>query len=167
MNLTQLLAALVLSIWAQIDPAILRHPEARPIADAMAQVAVEDASRAPVFSSHGVDLAVQAVYAAGESGVSLSPRSTSWDARSGLSCGIWQEPCWFVEAHPDPIAQARLWKKLLRVGQRECPGNPAAPLGGDCLKFGRPLAEQRVAAAREMLREALRTLPELALRSTP
>lgn len=160
----QTIYALVMFVWTLIDPALVRSPDARAIAMAIAQVTVEDARaavedprKAPIFSSRDVDVVVEAVYVAGESGARRAPKATSWDAKAGISCGAFQEPCEYV-AHHSLVDQARLWMHFLRVGKKDCPDSPAAMLGGHC-HIGRPLAEYRVATALELLREAMRHDP--------
>lgn len=153
--MVQTIRALILSVWALISPELAHTHDASAVASALATVAVEDADKAPVFGSHDVDVVVQAVYVAGESGVNQNPRPQSWDAKDLLSCGILQERCAFVRSH-SIIEQVRLWKQLLREGARVCPESPSAPLGGHC-RYARQLADARVAQARELLREAIRS----------
>lgn len=150
----QTIYALVMAVWTLLDPALARGPDARPIAMAIAEVAVDDVSKAPVFSSHDLDVVVEAVYVAGESGVRKNPAPQSWDAKAGKSCGAFQEPCGYVARH-SLRDQARFWMHLLREGKKDCPDSPAAMLGGHC-HVGRPLAEHRVAVSIELLRAVLR-----------
>jgi hypothetical protein len=56
---------------------------------------------------------------------SVDPRPQSWDARAGVSCGPWQEPCAFV-ARSTVRQQARLWLvDLRRYGLRSLDGSEA------------------------------------------
>jgi hypothetical protein len=151
----QTIRALVFSIWTLISPELARTPDAPVIADALATVAVQDANLPPVFGSHDVDVVLEAVYVAGESGVDHNPRPQSWDAKDLVSCGILQERCSFARTH-SLVEQARYWKVLLRAGKKSCPQTPSAPLGGHC-KAGQPLADVRMAIARELLREVIRS----------
>ena len=108
----QQLVALVFSVWAQLHGNV-RSQDARPIADAIAY-AVE-AEKAPASGeSHAVDAALEAVYAKRESDLSQHPIAFSWDAKSGLSAGVWQLRSYLVTGR-SLLDQARTWLGSLRA----------------------------------------------------
>jgi hypothetical protein len=144
------LVALVLALWSAASPAAVRSPDARAIAEAAAQAVLDDAEHAPALGSHAEDLAAMAEWARLESGLQRAPRPQSWDARAGISCGPWQEPCPFV-ARADLRGQARYWLELLHRGAVICPESPGAPLSGGCHGAGRRLSNARLARARALL----------------
>jgi hypothetical protein len=142
------LKAICFAIWAAMSPSSTRAADAVDIAESIATAVMEQ--DAPVFRDVEEDAAMLAVWAFGETGGSLSryPRPQSWDAKAGLSCGVWQQRCRSIP--PTILGQARdeIW--LMRRGAVLCPEQPMAPLSGGC-RAGRRLADRRVARARALL----------------
>lgn len=95
--------ALILAILTII------HPGAEKSADARVVDAIVEASLGASLE----EVALLTVYAWLESGAQVSPRPYSWDARAGVSCGPWQEPCVVVRRLTVP-GQARYWLAELR-----------------------------------------------------
>jgi hypothetical protein len=161
----QTLVALALAIWTQVSALYARQPDAQRIAEASAQVVLEDAARAlpPFGSSYAEDLVVQDYWALRESG--LRARAVG---DGGKAHGAWQEHS-ACGVRPLP-EQARCWRELVREGVRRCGPGPAAYaiLWGGCAvdltPYGAPgatsatAAAKRVSAARALLRRALENL---------
>ena len=137
------LRALCLSVWAGTST-----PDAGEIADSIATAVLEEPT--PVFASAEEDAAVLAIFARGESGLDRAPKPQSWDARAGVSCGVWQQRCRWLS--PTILGQARVEIELLARGAVLCPASPAAPLSGGCHGAGRRLADARVARAMAVIR---------------
>jgi hypothetical protein len=142
------LKAICFAIWTAMSPASTRSADAVEIAESIATAVLEQ--EGPVFRDYEEDAAMMAVWAFGETGGTLirHPRPQSWDAKAGLSCGVWQQRCRSIA--PTILGQARdeLW--LMRRGAVLCPEQPMAPLSGGC-RAGRGLADRRVARARALL----------------
>lgn len=108
----QQLVALVFSVWAQLH-APVQSKDAGRIADAIA-TAVEK-ERAPASGeSHAVDAALLAEYADRESNLSEHPTAWSWDAKAGLSAGVWQLRSYLVTGR-SLDGQAATWLGSLRA----------------------------------------------------
>lgn len=109
------LVALVFAVWAALpwpfDQAG-KSPDARDVADAIAEAVGGEDSPAS-GESHAVDLALLAEYAARESGARRAPIPTSWDARAGLSRGVWQLRWYLVEGR-SLTQQARYWLEAVK-----------------------------------------------------
>lgn len=107
---------LALAIWAQLagttQLGALRIGDAQSIADAIAIAVSEDGPRG--FADLEVEASAMAVYAWGESRVRAHPPGESWDARAGVSCGPWQEPCSFART-ATLVDQARYWLRELHA----------------------------------------------------
>jgi hypothetical protein len=148
--LTQWLAlkSLCLAVWTSMSPGATKAFDANEIADSIATAVLEEES--PVFGSLEEDAAITAVWAYRETGGALtrSPRPMSWDAKAGLSCGVWQQRCQSLA--PTILGQARYELWLMRRGAVLCPDQPMAPLSGGC-HAGRRLADRRVAWTRQLL----------------
>lgn len=95
---------LILAILAII------HPGAERAADARVVDAIAEASMGATTE----EVAILATYAWLESGAQVNPRPWSWDARAGVSCGPWQEPCAIVRKLTLG-GQARWWLREMRV----------------------------------------------------
>lgn len=88
----------VFSVWSVFFPTSDKLPaEANDIASAI--VTAVDKETTPVFKSKEEDVAAMALFAFLESGLQTHPVPHSWDARAGISCGVWQESCRFVASH--------------------------------------------------------------------
>jgi hypothetical protein len=142
------LKSLCLALWMSISPAAARLPDAAEIAESIATAVLEQEE--PVFRSAEEDAAMTAIWAYYETGGSLSPhpRPQSWDAKAGLSCGVWQQRCRTLS--PSILGQAREELRLMRRGAVLCPAQPMAPLSGGC-HAGRRLADRRVRKTRQLL----------------
>jgi hypothetical protein len=54
------------------------------------------------------------LYAVHESGLQAEPKlAWSWDAKAGVSCGVWQTPC--ATLPKTLVGQARVWVELRRL----------------------------------------------------
>jgi hypothetical protein len=141
------LHALILSLWISLSPTHTLPIEAEPVAAAIVSTIEADAGNTPVLRSHVEDGLMMAVYAFAESGVQTHPVAVSWDARAHVSCGLWQQPCRFVER--SSLRQQAGWElAAMRLGKRLCPAWPFAPLIGGC----------RVPAARRQAGNRMRIL---------
>ena len=130
-------AAFVLTFLHNLAPGAEKYAQL-PVVQAIVQ-----ATSAPE------DAALLTTWALYESGVQVEPRGQSPDARKGVSCGPWQEPCAFVKNHT-LTQQAVYWLGLKRQGETLCPASPLAPLSGGC-KQARYLADTRYASAMQAL----------------
>lgn len=92
--------------------AILSH--LTPGADKAAEPAVVDAIVAVGDEATSEELSLLTLYAWRESMARENPRPWSWDAKSGVSCGPWQEPCAIVRKL-SLSEQARYWLRELRA----------------------------------------------------
>jgi hypothetical protein len=113
------------------------HPGADRAADARVVDAIAEASLGASLE----ETALLATYAWLESGAQVSPRPWSWDARAGVSCGPWQEPCAIVR-RLTLGGQARWWLAELRRS------------GLASVDSSKARAERRRALATEALAEA-------------
>lgn len=136
------LVALVLSIWTSLGA---HGPDETRIAQAIAAAVAQESSPAS-GESHAVDAALLAVYAARESGLSEHPAPCSWDARAGLSAGVWQLRSYLVAGRSIEM-QARTWLDSLRRG------GLAQGIDSDGAR-----ATHRLELARSALRDAIATL---------
>jgi hypothetical protein len=142
------LKSLCLAVWTSISPASAQLHDASEIAESIATAVLEQ--DVTVFRSAEEDAAILAVWAYYETGGSLSrhPRPMSWDAKAGVSCGVWQQRCNTLP--PTILGQARAELILMHRGAVLCPDQPMAPLSGGC-HAARPLADRRVAKTRQLL----------------
>jgi len=142
------LKSLCVAVWTSLSPAAAQMRDANEIADSIATAVLE--ADGPVFRNAEEDAAILAVWAYYETGGSLSrhPRPQSWDAKAGLSCGVWQQRCSTLP--PTILGQARAELTLMRNGAVLCPAQPMAPLSGGC-HAARKLADRRVAKTRQLL----------------
>jgi hypothetical protein len=142
------LKSLCIAVWTALSPASAQTSDAVEIAESIATAVLE--RDLPVFKTIEEDAAIAAVWAYGETGGTLSrhPRPMSWDAKAGLSCGVWQQRC--NSLAPTILGQARSELWLMHRGAVLCPSQPMAPLSGGC-QAGRRLADRRVARARTLL----------------
>lgn len=108
----QQLVALVFSVWAQLH-APVQSKDAPRIADAIA-TAVEREKAPASGESHAVDAALLAEYADRESNLSEHPKAWSWDAKAGLSEGVWQLRSYLVQGR-SLDGQASTWLGSLRA----------------------------------------------------
>lgn len=142
-----ILVAIVFAFWSQMGNMYGKQPDARAVADAIAS-AVEVEETPATGESHALDAALLAFYAAKESGVSLHPIAWSWDAKAGLSVGVWQLRRELVTGRP-LTAQAAMWLHAVRV---------AGLVGADS---SATRAEMRLRRTRELLAAALETMPAI------
>jgi len=134
----QQLVALVFAVWGQLH-ANVQSKDAPRIADAIAY-AVE-AEHAPASGeSHAVDASLLAVYAKRESDLSEHPTAHSWDAKSGLSKGVWQLRSYLVDGR-SLRQQAAIWLGSLRAA------GLARGIDSSPTRAARRLAEAREACA--------------------
>jgi hypothetical protein len=129
--MTHLLRAFVLLVWSIIVPGLERTGDAGAIADALVDAVLEDAPRAPVYSSHLEDLAAGAFQAFRESSLQATVEGDC-DPVTGVckARGPWQlhgECRW--RSLPE---QARCWLRLLHDGAAMCPQHPLAAMWGSC-----------------------------------
>jgi hypothetical protein len=148
------LQALTLYVFAAASTAFARGQVPHEVANAIAIAVVEDGPNAPVFESHALDAAVLAQIVVEESSVQLLPRSQSWDAHAGVSCGPFQERCDSLPTTLVGQARKALW--LLHRGRELCPESAVAPyLGGTGARcragLARRIGDRRVARARALL----------------
>jgi hypothetical protein len=108
----QQLVALVFAVWNQLHGNVTSKDASR-IADAIAS-AVEAESAPASGESHAVDAALLAVYAERESDLSEHPTAHSWDAKAGLSKGVWQLRSYLVDGQ-SLRQQAATWLGSLRA----------------------------------------------------
>lgn len=142
------LHALILALWTSMSPSHTLPTEAEPVAAAIVSTIDADAQagNTPVLRSHVEDGLMMAVYAYSESAVQTHPLAVSWDAKAHVSCGVFQQPCRFVER--SSLRQQAGWElAAFRTAKRMC-GGSLAPLIGGC----------RVQAARSQAQNRLRTL---------
>lgn len=111
MTYHQQLVALVFAVWGQLH-APVHSKDASRIADAIAS-AVEAESSPASGESHAVDASLLADYAKHESDLSEHPTAFSWDARAGLSVGVWQMRAYLVDGR-SLRQQASIWLDSLR-----------------------------------------------------
>lgn len=125
---------IVLSVWMALfghrAPTSAHALEMLLTANAI-EFAVLNDDLPPVTGSIEGDAALAAVYAEAESGVWQHPKPLSWDARAGVSCGVWQMPCAFVRSHT-LREQAIHWLQMMHAAVRACPAHPGAMLCGSC-----------------------------------
>ena len=112
MTYHQQLVALVFAVWGQLH-APVHSKDAPRIADAIAS-AVEAESSPASGESHAVDASLLADYAKHESDLSEHPTAFSWDARAGLSVGVWQMRAYLVDGR-SLRQQAATWLGSLRA----------------------------------------------------
>jgi hypothetical protein len=86
------------------------HPGAPKTADPRVVDAIVEAS----LSASLEEVALLTTYAWLESRAQVDPRPWSWDAKAGVSCGPWQEPCGVVR-RLTLGGQARYWLTELRA----------------------------------------------------
>jgi hypothetical protein len=154
------LNAVVFSVWQTMASGGQLSPDANIVADAIVTAILSDEGK-PLSGSPEGDAALQAIYAFEESGVLRYPKCFSWDCRGGVSCGVWQMPCFVVRSH-DLVGQAKIWRQMFRVSLRRCPQHPGAMMVGSCWN-GLP---QRIAHKRWVkAKQFLRTLSEKARES--
>ncbi len=142
------LKSLCLAVWTAISPPSSQLADANEIAESIATAVLE--TEGPVFENVDQDAAILAVWAYYETGGTMSrhPRPMSWDAKAGLSCGVWQQRCSTLPA--TILGQARAELVLMRRGAAVCPDQPMAPLSGGC-HAARKLADRRVKKTRQLL----------------
>jgi len=130
------LVAVLFAMLHVVGPGYARSRDARLIVEAVADVVEDDAEAAanlppdeakafaPITSSYAEDAALQLYWAVRESSLNLTITGDG-----GKSRGAWQLqlPAGTSSAH----AQARAWRKLLRVGAKRCPV-AASIMWGDC-----------------------------------
>ena len=152
------LVKLVFGIWTAMATAPGQKPpgDAPAVADAIATVILENAHRRPVLGSHDEDAAAMAYWADKESTVRIRPGH--WvDPRTGKEVDpVAQGPWQTHRLGPDAtvLEYARDWYAQFREGKKRCPESPLAPLSGSC-HLARPVADRRVAKARELLAKVL------------
>ena len=88
----------------------LLHPSAPKMSDARVVDAIAEAS----ISASLEEVALLTTYAWYESRAAVEPHPYSWDAKAGVSCGPWQEPCAVVRKLTLG-GQARYWLTELRA----------------------------------------------------
>ena len=127
------LLAFLLLVWSLIAPGLERTRDARRIAAASVDAVLEDAARAPVYSSHLEDLVALGFGAFRESSLQVDVPGDCTNPRDLSTCrahGPWQ-------LHGEPgkaplREQARTWLRLLHEGDARCPEHPTAILWGAC-----------------------------------
>jgi hypothetical protein len=145
------LHALILALWTQLAPHHHLPREAPAVADAIVQTIEADHGNSPVLRTREEDGLMMAVYAFAESGVQTHPVAVSWDAKAHVSCGVFQQPCRFVER--SSLRQQAGWElAAMRLGKRLCPAWPFAPLIGGC---GVPAARRQAQSRMRILRRFL------------
>ena len=121
--------------YAEVDPRILQAVDSACVSDV--KCAIDEM-----------------VFAAAESGFNEHPKPFSHDSKDGTSCGVWQEPCHFVNSH-SLEEQAAYWRDLRAWSQKVCSPLPeqermAALASGGCY-HGRMLSRARWETAQDVL----------------
>jgi hypothetical protein len=126
-----MLETLVLAMFAIIQPGAERVVDRRIVA------AIAEAGR----DATEEEVALLTTYAWLESAGRVNPKAWSWDARAGVSCGPWQEPCGAVR-QLSLVGQANFWLRELRTS------------GLASLDSNAKRAEKRLAMAKNALSRA-------------
>lgn len=113
------LAAIVMAVWTTLAAGQPLSKDATDAADAIEKAVLGD-GRPAIGGSKEFEAALEAVYAKEESGVQRRPKPMSWDARAGISCGMWQMPCQIVK-NLDLWGQAKFWLYMMRMALAACP----------------------------------------------
>jgi len=146
------IAQIVVAVWTTLAAGHPLSPDAPAVADAI-EYAVMHADSRPVTGTAEGDAALEAVYAYLESGVRVSPKPMSWDARGHVSCGVWQMPCRIVRART-LRGQAGWWLATFKMATRLCPSAPGADMCGSChASLPRRMAAYRWRKAAALLRK--------------
>lgn len=148
------LTAIVLAVWTVLSGPRPLSKDATDTADAIAQ-AVADDDRAPIGGSKEYEAALEAIYAFAESGAQRHPKPVSWDAKAGISCGMWQMPCQIVR-NIDLWDQAKYWLYMMHTAIDACPRHPGAMMCGSC-RAGLPrrMANYRWRKAKTVLQRVM------------
>lgn len=113
------LVKLVFAFWAAMPwpwNQAVKSPDARDVADGIAVAVEREAANvgSPASGeSYAVDAAWLAEYAARESNANEHPIASSWDAKAGLSLGVWQMRWYLVKNH-SLAEQAGFWLDAVR-----------------------------------------------------